>query len=178
MCRWFVLFVRTGAEEQVVEILKNQLKYGGYLPFIFTKEALFWDKGKPVLFKKILFPGYVVVKTNYSSEEVLSHIKPILSAAEDRIYRVLHYGDSEKNIMMNESEQAMWESLVDSDFCLRASEGMVKNNLLEITSGPLIGKEVQIKSLNKYKNKAVLDVEFAGGLFEMNLVLKVKKKNT
>jgi len=163
-------------EVAAVDYLKSQLDFSKYQPFVLTKEFFFWDKGIPVLFKKLLFPSYVIVKTSCESTVVLADLKPILKNHRDVIYKILAYDNSEcKNIMLYKSEQTMWASLVDSDFCITASEGKLDDGKLKIISGPLLGKEHRLKTVNKYKRKAIIDVEFAGELIEISVALKLSK---
>ena len=71
----------------------------------------------------------------------------------------------------------MWESLIDSDFCIKASEGFIDEDAIQITSGALVGKENLIKACNIRKRKAFLDIdtEFANELVPISVVLKLKK---
>jgi len=169
------LFVRTGEENKIVGYLKEKLRKDTYLPFVLTKEAVFWDKGVPTLFRKILFPGYVIVQTECDADIVLEDIKCIIEFSDNWIYRVLSYSDNEKDIMMHESEQALWQSLVDSDFCITASIGVMEDEKIRITSGALKHKENCIKRLNRHKRKAIVEVGFAGKVVETTVVVEVKK---
>jgi transcriptional antiterminator NusG len=162
----------------LVEYLKSKLDEQKYRPFILTKEAIFWNKGQPTIFEKPLFPGYIIIETCNTKGEVLEDIQKLMKLSESKIYKILSYDNKlngDTDIMLRESEQAMWESLVDSDFCIRASEATFDNGKIKVTSGPLVGKEARIKAINKYKRKVVVDVEFSGQIIETGLVLRIIK---
>jgi len=164
-------------ETKIVNILKVMLDTDKYLAFVIKKEILFWEKGKPKLLHKIIFQGYVMVQTICNAEDVIRDMRPIISIARNNIYKILNYGSDNKDIMIRKSEQVMWESLIDSDFFIRASFGIIDKGNLKVTSGPLVGKEAEIKKLNKYKRKAIVDVEFAGEFIEISLVLDLIDKS-
>jgi len=193
-------------------MLKSRLDNDKYLSFVIMKETIFWNKGNPEMCHKVLLPGYVIIKTKCSIEEILQDVRSIVFNPKNNIYKLLSYGNDNKNIMLCKSEQRAWESLLDSDFFIRASFGVidggqkpsfdtddkvkgfdktitidkvsdsVSNKVkpegkLKITSGPLVGKEAYIKKINRYKRRAILDVEFAGEFIEIPLVLHLLAKD-
>lgn len=173
MGKWFVVFVKAGTEDAVVKHLLRHLEGGRYLPFVLTKEVLHRVGGSnQATFKKPLFPGYVIVSTENSPDEVLDDFAKIIFG---NIHRILNRGNDKKDIMLHESEQSRWESLVDSDFCINISTGVLDGKKVIVTHGPLVGKEDQIVKLNKYKQKAILKVEFAGEMVDMSFVLRIQK---
>jgi len=179
MKRWFILFVKTDAEQLCVDYLKKHLDMERYQPFILTKEATFWDKGKATLFKKLLFSSYVIVQTSCTTAEVIADVQPIIERYSGVFYRILSYDSDKKesiNIMLRKSEQTMWESLVDSDFCIAASYGVMEGEEVKVVDGPLIGKEGWIREFRRYKQKAFLNVEFGSEMLEISVVLKVLKR--
>jgi transcriptional antiterminator NusG len=157
-----------------VEQLRSRLDSAKYFPFILKKQVLHRHKGKVELQTKLLFPGYIIIETKCCYTEVLLDFDRILKESPSKIYSLLYYGNDVENIMMSKSEQITWESLLDSDFCISASEGYYENGELKIISGPLIGKESWVKKLNRYKSKAIIGVEFSGELIEMSVVLSIR----
>ena len=165
-------------ELKIAQQLKEHLGEGKYLPFVITREVLYWQKGAEEVAQQILFPGYVMLKADLSvltESEIVNDMRIIVEDFS-HILKVLSYGNDE-NILISESEQAVWESLVDSDFCIRASEGIFTEDKLQITSGALVGKENLVKKYSMRKRKAFLDVEFADEMMTVGLVLKIKDNN-
>ena len=161
-------------EFKIAQQLKEHLREGRYLPFVITKEVLYWQKGEEEMARQILFPGYVMIKADLNALTESDIVNDMRIIVDDfsHIMKVLSYG-SDENILISESEQAVWESLLDSDFCIRASEGIFAENKLKVTSGALVGKESLVKKYSLRKRKAFLDVEFADEMMSIGLVLKI-----
>lgn len=167
------MFVKTGAEESVANDLRAQLDINKYLPFLITKEYIFRKNGTKVHQRKLVFPGYVFMQTGCSINEVINTFRPIIDRCESKIFRILNYGSNKEDIMIRASEQTMWSSLVDSDFCISASKAIYEEGKLKVVSGSLLGKENRIKHVNRYRQKAIFEVEFAGEIIQMSSVLKI-----
>jgi|GEM_PF-648080 len=170
---WFVLFVQTGFEESIINDLKSQLRRSDYTPFIITKEFLFTRKGISEIQRKNVFPGYVFIETSRNASDVVMDFRSIINTSDSKIIRMLNYGTNKENIMIRPSEQAMWLSLVDSDFCIKASDAEFEEGILKVSSGPLLGKEEWIMQVNRHKSKAILKVEFAEESIDMGVVLRI-----
>jgi len=178
MKNWVILFVRTGLEEKIVRVFKENLDVDKYLPFLPTKEMPRRNKGIIYKERKILFPGYVFIKTVIKSgliaDNLLSYMSGIMCRKD--IYSLLHYGDNEKDVVMREKERQYWERLFDSDFCIAGSVGFIEGEVIRIKSGALVGMESRIKRINRHKREAVVEMEVMGAVREVKLMLEVTAK--
>jgi transcription termination/antitermination protein NusG len=178
MKNWVILFVRTGLEKKLVRVLKEKLNVDEYLPFLPTKETPRRSKGIISKERKLLFPGYVFIKTSIEVGSIAEKLKSDLMDVTSRkdIYSILHYGDNEKDVAMRESERLHWERLFDSDFCVAGSVGFIEGDVIRITSGALVGLESRIKRINRHKRDAVVEMEVMGAVREVRIMLEVTAK--
>jgi transcriptional antiterminator NusG len=56
---WYVLFVKTGYEDKVVNEIKRSWKVGEIRPFVPKRDSKFRKAGKVILEKCCLLPGYI-----------------------------------------------------------------------------------------------------------------------
>jgi len=161
MKNWVVLFVRTGSEEKLVQILKEKLSASEFLPFVPTKEMSHRSKGVIRKVRKPLFPGYVFVQTEIEPVSIADNLRAVLKNVKD-IYSVLHYGDDENDVVVREMGRLYWERLFDADFCIVGSTGFIEGDRIWITSGALVGLEGKIKKINRHKREAVVEMEMMG----------------
>ena len=175
MKNWVILFVRTGSEEPLARMLKENLNTDEYLPFLPVKETPRRNKGVIYKERKLLFPGYVFIQTDIEMDLIADKLEPILRSMQD-IYSILHYGDNKKDVTVREKERLYWVHLFDSDFCVTGSVGFIEGDTIRVTSGALVGMESRIKRINRHKREAVLEMEMMGAMREVKLMLEVIEK--
>jgi len=177
MDNWVVLFVRTGSEEKVVNILKLELDSKLFDPFLLKKEELLKKNSVWIKAIKPLFKGYVFIRTSIKPEMIADELAPTLERMKgsNPFIRLLHYGDNRKSVAIHEKERIFLEQLFNEDCCIVGSKGFIDDNGVRITEGPLVGLESQIRKIDRHQRRASLDAEFAGDMCEMRLVLEVKK---
>jgi len=158
MDNWIILYVYDGAEERVVRKLKEKLNPSEFQPFIPMKEVIFRRKGIDNIELKMLFPGYVFMQTNVEADLIFDKIK-ILVRSYSSIYSVLHYDGNEKNIALNRHERISLEQLMDENFCIKGSIGIITDGILHITSGPLMGMENKVNKIDRHKRSAIVTLE-------------------
>ena len=180
MDNWVVLFVRTGSEEKMVDILKYKLDNKAFEPFLPTKKELLKKDGAWHEVTKPLFPSYIFIKTSieplFISDELNSTLENLRSSYP--FMRLLHYGNDKKNVVIREKERNFFLGLLDADYCVAISKGFKVDDKIHITEGPLVGLGSAIKMFNRRQCKASLDVEFAGELCEVRLGLEVVSRVT
>ena len=178
MKNWVILFVRAGAEEKVTRSLKERLNADEYLPFLPIKESPRRLRG--VIYKKcaLLFPGYVFVQTEIEEKKIAKHLKTTLKDIiwHRDIYSILHYGTDKNDVALHEKERRHWECLLDAEFCLRGSVGIIVGNKIKVTSGPLVGLEGQIKKINCHKREATVELEMMGAPRPVKVMLEIISK--
>ena len=178
MRNWVILHVRTGSEEKVLQVLKEKLKANEYLPFLPTRETPRRCKGIINKERKILFSGYIFIKTEIEANLIAGKLKlAFLDTAENKyIYSILHYGNNKKDVVIREKERLYLERLLNSHFCVTGSVGFIEGDLVQITSGALVGMESRIKKINRHKREAVVEMEMLGATREVRLMLEIIEK--
>jgi transcriptional antiterminator NusG len=178
MKNWVILFVRSGAEQQVVRTLKEKLDAAEYLPFIPVKEAPRRSRGVIHKVRKSLFPGYVFIQTEIASDSIAEKLRFAIADVvwNNDIYSILHYGADKKDVALREKERLHWERLLDDDFCITGSVGVIEGDAVRVTSGTLVGMESRIKRINRHKREAVVEMEVMGAVREVRLMLEVVER--
>ena len=171
---WYVLLVRTGAEERLVEKLKDKLGGDGYLPFVPQKTCIFRRQGKKSEFQKICFPGYVFVESDRSAAEFIKYALPIVYKIQGT-YRFLNYGDK-FDIVMLEEERAALSRVLGNDHCIDISKGFKEGDSVRVISGPLVGDESKIMRINKGRGEAVIAMNLFGTKVSVSVGLEVIEK--
>jgi len=181
MKNWVVLFARTGSEEKLVEELEKKLSAYGFVPFAPTKEKKQRSKGIITKKSERMFPGYILLQTENEpgqiGEKLRAGLRTIDAAKERRdVFRILHYGDDQQDIIMHEAERVQLERLLNEEFCVAGSVGFVEGDRVWVTSGPLKGLESSIKKINRHKREAIVEMEMMGAVREVTLMLEIVEK--
>jgi len=183
MKNWVILFVRYKYEKKVLEYLKKRLDCNKYQPFLPLRESA--RKTGGLFFKRhdLLFPNYVFIKTNIAPDLIAESLNPVLldkaahsEIEKHNIFKLLYYGKNKKNVVLREKERIYWENLLDSNFCIQSSGGVIKNGEIIITAGPLVGLEGKIKHINRHKREALVEMEFMGRPTAMKFMLEIAEK--
>ena len=185
MKNWTILFVKSKKEREICEYLKKNLRCDLYLPFVPEKEAYYKIKGVSFTQRELLFPGYVFIQTSIEADEIAANFKMVLqniaennNEMRENIYKLLHYTkDNRQNVVLRENEREYWQRLLGQDFCVKGSAGIVSDEKITITSGPMLGLEGKIKWINKHKREAAVETEIMGQLTEMKFMLEVMEEN-
>jgi len=178
MTNWVILFARTGSEKKLTRILGESLNAGEYVPFLPVREASRRSKGVIYRERRLLFPGYIFIKTVIEACLIAERLEPVLkdTVRSEGIYSMLHYGDDKKDVAVREKERLYWERLFDADFCITGSVGFIEGDTVRVVSGPLVGMESRIKKINRHKREAVVEMEVMGALREVRLMLEVVER--
>ena len=59
MKNWVILFARTGSEEKLKGLLRENLNVDEFMPFVPVKETPYRNKGVVYEIRKPLLPGYI-----------------------------------------------------------------------------------------------------------------------
>lgn len=151
---WHALFVPTGKEESIKETLENF--WGDQLQFMVPKRVLKERKeGQWHRVKRILFPGYILVKGHITSH-IYYRIKQAPVAA-----RLLKNEDGPQEI--EQRELKILKILIENeDGEVGISTAYRENDKVVINSGPLLGLEGYIQNIDKRKGRAKVNIEFLG----------------
>lgn len=170
---WYVFFVRTGREQKVEQFLRERLDIDMFMPFVPLQECLFKINGTVKKELKPLFPSYVFIESEISSQEFIKRTRTLIYASRD-IICILRYSDTE--IVMRESEKQVLLSLCNDDHCIESSSGIKEGNRIHITDGPLKGWESIVKKVNRHKRQAWIEIEFMGSIRLVSVSLEIVDK--
>ncbi|MCL2406401.1 MAG: antiterminator LoaP [Defluviitaleaceae bacterium] len=176
----YVLFVKTGYEQQTAYKISQVWKIDGLQPFIPMYDTYFKKNGMMKLEKKETFPGYVFIETIFEGKDFYLTIKPFILLSQNT-FKLLRHGNEcgSENCsgfeMMND-ERKSFMRLYNNKYCIEMSQGFIENDLVVITKGPLKGFESQIKKIYRHKSEAVVEVRMMGRVCEMKVGLEIISK--
>lgn len=164
---WYVIQVRSGTEERVVDGCKRQLCDGEavFTPMLEMQRRV---HGEEIVEQKPLFVGYVFFDTQ-DVEGLFFRLKRV--SGFTKILQV-----DKEFIPITVEERDVIERLRDDENVVRMSEGYKEGDRVVITSGPLVGMESRIKKVNRAKRQAVLELSLMGEVREVTLGLRVLNK--
>ena len=175
---WVVLFARTGSEEELEGMLRENLSVSEFLPFVPKREVSYKRKGITQIVRKPLFPGYIFLQTGMEANLIADNVKIALSNIRENknIYSLLHYGHDKKDVVVRDEERSYWERLFDENFCIKGSIGIIVGDRTRVTSGALMGMEGSIKKVNRRKSEAVIEMSMMGSTREITVMLEIIEK--
>jgi transcriptional antiterminator NusG len=169
MTEWYILYVHTKSENQVMLKLQKKLPSNLYRIFIPYKERFFRKEGILKIEKEICFPGYVFIESKTSANEfrdiAMKYIRNI-----KEIYSILSRYDK-NDIALKESEKQFLEKLLCNCDCIKISYGNFTNGVIHINSGALLGMEKYIMKIVPHKRLAEIEIMILGETKRMFLPL-------
>ena len=168
---WYVIQVRTGTEADIQRQCEKILSPGALeRSFLPRCEQMKRYQGEWHKERKILFPGYVFLVCE-DEEQLYHRLKKVIGLtkligtgrevvplAEDEVDFLLEFGKEEQIVAM--------------------SEGIIEDDRVVVTSGPLKGHEGMIKKVDRHKRRAYLEVEMFGRKVETQVGLEIVAKMT
>ncbi|MFQ9153552.1 MAG: antiterminator LoaP [Blautia sp.] len=166
---WYVVQVCTGTEEsirtQCQKKLSQPVMKDCFIPYYEEKKRY---KGEWHTRQRVLFPGYIFAVSD-DIEALQEQLKTIIG-----LTRLLGTGgeitpltDRERDFLLN---------LGGEDQIVRMSEGVIENETIRITSGPLKGKEAYIRKIDRHKRKAWLELPMFGRTQRVEAGLEITEK--
>ena len=165
---YYVIQVKTGKEETMIEDIKKQLKnLSNYDVFAPYRKALRKYKGVMKEIKERCFPGYVFVNTDKPKElfEAL-YWTPGFTKLLGR------EGLTNNFVPLDKDESRMIDILYsqNSDHVTEISNIEVKEGqIIKVLDGPLLGLETQIKKVNVHKRMVAIEFMMCGRLVEAQI---------
>ena len=159
---YYILHVITGKEEQVCTKIKNCLCNQSFTPFTFKKNVSF-KRGKEISeVTRIIFPGYIFIKSCLAETAFLIKIMNFVRKTSD-ILKLLNCGSYEE-ISVNETEINFLLELCNDNYCIEYSKGLIEGDRVKVIEGPIKGHESRILKINKQKKYAVIEVDMMGDI--------------
>lgn len=160
---WYAIQVATGKEETVTEMcekLINKETYTDIFIIRFDRAKRYygiWHKEK-----KVMFPGYIFIDTDnplilYEELKKVPELTKILGRDKDEF------------IAIEPGKEAMFRKMVNEDYEIPISTGIIVGDKIIVREGPLVGMEAYIKKIDRHKRIAVLNAQ----MFEQSVDVRV-----
>lgn len=168
---WYIIYTVTGREHKCLEQLQHYVDEADYseifIPHYIVKKHF---KGEWHDIRKILFPGYLFVDTD--------NIEPIVEGLRrvTQYTRVLKNGESIAPV--TEEEQKFLSDMMDAGHTVRYSEGFLIGERVCITEGPLQNYQGCIRTVDRHRRTARLEIPVFGGMTPVEVGFGAIKKVT
>lgn len=165
---WYVLYVCGNKEQSIVSFLRSE-DLLGFTPLM---ERLHKKQG---VFHKVIvpmFPNYVFVSTELNQTEFNEKLRALRGRKQGIVKQLVH--DNEGTSALRDDEQAFLSSLMDEEYLVKHSVGIIEGDRVVIMEGPLIGLESKIVKINRHNRIAYLDQELLGRPIKISLEI-IKK---
>ena len=166
---WYVIQVRTGTEEgirrQCEKVIEKEILERSFIPYCEQMKRYQGEWHKEAV---ILFPGYVF----------------LVSEDEDRLYQKLKevigfkklIGTGREIVPLDETEVRFLLEFGKEEQLVSMSEGIIVNDKVVVTTGPLKGNEGLIRKIDRHKRRAYLEIEMFGRKIETQVGLEIVAK--
>ena len=169
---WYVIWTATGSENKLSKWIKDYVDDSLYddcfVPLIDQNRK---EAGKWKTVKKVLFPGYLFVKTDESRiKDFADRLK------KSGQFEVILSTDGEF-APVGPEETYLIDNAYNNNGTLGSSIGMIEGDKIKILSGPLIGMEGAIKQINRHKRIATIELNMFGRISRIKIGLEIISKN-
>ncbi|MEG0315214.1 MAG: antiterminator LoaP, partial [Erysipelotrichaceae bacterium] len=166
--KWYVLFVEGGKELALVNYLIENDKLKAFCPMV---ENCIKKNGECHFITKPMFPSYIFVESEMEQSEFQELIVEIRGRKKG-IVKELKY-DNEGTEALQKEEKEYIESLMNKDKIIERSSGVIENDQVIITDGPLIGQESRIVKIDRHKRIAFLEFNILGREIKIKVPLEI-----
>lgn len=170
----YLVFVKTGKETKLVNLLNREKNAYDYEAYVFLGECVFRKQGMLYTKFRILFPGYIFIKTsmNYSDFFMWHNM---VSRRYANIYYVVSYSVAD-HMCLSKEIMLFLDSLCDEKHCIRKSTGVVEKDNLVVLDGPLSGMEKYIQKIDRHRREAVVELVLGNEILKIKLCLEILRK--
>ena len=148
---WYVLLTIRSKEEEVCKYLNENEGI-----FAFSPKMEFYHRVSKQIQLRTLFGGYVFVVSKLSQVEV------------DRIFRKFPL----ESVFIHELKyKEDISALTDEEKILRMSYGVLLNNKIHVTRGPLVNMDDYIIKYDKHNRLATLNLNFLNQIWKVGVTL-------
>lgn len=167
---WYVLFVQSGKEEFLAKrcqsLFSDDLIARVFVP---RYQTLMQMNSVWVITEHVLFPGYLFIETR-DIEKVHQELRKL------PYFKRLLGKDGEKTQSILSAEKERLCRLMNVDNVIEASFGYKDGEIVEITKGALVGREREIKRIDRHKRTATVELELLGRSMKMKFGLELGNK--
>lgn len=166
---WYVVQVRSGMEERIrnqcMRIMDGKILEQCFVPYYEEKKKY---QGTWHTEKKVLFPGYVFMVSNRLND-LYQDLRNVIGMT-----KLLGTGD--EIVPLREDEIRLLNQWGAADKALEISTGIMENQSVRITEGPLAGMEGCIRRIDRHKRKAWLEIHMCGRMMRLEAGLEIMEK--
>lgn len=166
---WYVIQVKTGNEEEIStqcsRIVDSAVLENSFIPYSEQMKKYHGEWHKE---KKVLFPGYVFL-VSQDKDRLFLELKKVTG-----LTKLL--GTGQEVVPLSEEEVAFLQKFGREEQIVEMSQGMIENDKVIITSGPLMGNEALIKKIDRHKRRAYLEIEMFGRKVETQVGVEIGEK--
>lgn len=166
---WYVIQVRTGAEESVRRqcgnIFNKDVMEHCFIPRYEEKKKY---QGSWHVRQRALFPGYVFIVSG-RLELLFEGLKKVSGLTK-------LIGTGKEIVPLKEEEIELLKKIGADEKAVGISTGVIENGTVTITEGPLKGMEGCIRKIDRHKRKVWLQIEMFGRITEMEAGLEIIMK--
>lgn len=167
---WYVVHVSTGREQAACRLIGERVDPSLFQEcFVPRRSMAHRVGGEWRTAEEPLFPGYLIVDTAQPRR---------MRAALDRLPDFARLLDVDGEFLPLDDEEVAW---IDA-FTRRGhrvvdmSHAVVEGGIVRIVDGPLVGKEAQVKRINRRKRRAILELRILGRIAEVPVGLEILRK--
>ena len=175
---WYVIQIQAGKEKQIIESIKRHVAEVGKSHLV--KECFSPEYEMMIRFRgewqkrmRPMLPGYVIVDTQ-DVDELHRTLKGL-----PEFTKLL--GTSDGFVPLNKNEVAWISAIVqrgrDGSRTIEMSEGVMEGDEIIILNGPLINHTGWIKSVNRHKRLAYLELEMFGRTIQTKVGLNIVSRH-
>lgn len=160
---WYAVQVMTGREETVRDMCKRLIdkkQYNDIFVIRFDKAKRYygtWHKEK-----EIMFPGYIFIDSD-NPQQIYEHLKKV-----PELTKMLGR-DKNEFTPIETSKEAMFKAMVNDNYEIPLSVGIIEGDKVIVKEGPLLGMEGLIKKIDRHKRVAVLNAQ----MFEQDVDIRI-----
>ena len=169
---WYVMQVATGREEAMCQLVERVVP-PEVLEECFCPRYEVQKKSRGSWFTayQVLFPGYLIVVTT-DAAKLWACLKRLPEFA-----RILSMGET--FVPLSDEDRAWLSVFTDKGSrTVGMSMGIIEDERVIVTSGPLVGHEALIKSVNRRKSTAYLELHMFGRTLTTKVGLGIVKRRT
>lgn len=158
---WYAVQVMTGREETVRDMCKRLIdrkQYNDIFVIRFDKAKRYYGTWH----KEIMFPGYIFIDSD-NPQQIYEHLKSV-----PELTKMLGR-DKNEFTPIEAGKEAMFKAMVNDNYEISLSVGIIEGDKVIVKEGPLSGMEVLIKKIDRHKRVAVLNAQ----MFEQDVDIKI-----
>lgn len=167
---WYVVHVSTGREAAACRLIEERVDPSLLDECFVPRRSVAHRVGDEwQAAEEPLFPGYLIVDTAQPRR---------LRAALDRLPDFARLLDVDGEFLPLDDEEISWINAFTrrGHRVVDMSHAVVEGGVVRIVDGPLVGREAQVKRINRRKRRAVLELQILGRTVEVPVGLEILRK--